>query len=197
MRTTENMRKIALFGGAFDPPTKSHLKVARSLLKLVDEVWLMPCYVSYYDKKMAPAEDRIRMCQLATQEYPTIRVSSFEIANKLKGETYEIMEHFLNSHGGDDQFYFVIGQDNANKMHTWGGFDRLTNMVPFLVVPRMGYEPDPLITWYRQPPHIFFEDLVPNDGSSTQVRNEFAEKRSSDLVTDAIAKYILDSGFYV
>ena len=36
------MKKIALYGGMFDPPTKAHLKIPMEILdrKLVDEVWV-------------------------------------------------------------------------------------------------------------------------------------------------------------
>jgi len=39
------MRQIALYGGAFDPPHKAHIKIANNLTKLpfIDEVWLLPC----------------------------------------------------------------------------------------------------------------------------------------------------------
>ena len=43
--TTDSMRNIALYGGAFDPPHIGHIRLIHSLVdvKGVDEVWLMPC----------------------------------------------------------------------------------------------------------------------------------------------------------
>ena len=38
------MRSIALYGGAFDPPHKSHLAIVNEILALpfINEVWLLP-----------------------------------------------------------------------------------------------------------------------------------------------------------
>jgi nicotinic acid mononucleotide adenylyltransferase len=39
------VKNIALYGGSFDPPHKSHIQLIRNLEKLpyLDEVWLLPC----------------------------------------------------------------------------------------------------------------------------------------------------------
>lgn len=36
------MKNVALFGGAFDPPTKGHMAVAEAILELphIDELWV-------------------------------------------------------------------------------------------------------------------------------------------------------------
>lgn len=194
------MRKVALFGGAFDPPTRSHLKVAKSLLTLVDEVWLFPCYVSYYDKKMALPDDRLRMCQLACSEEKDqrIRTCDFEIRHKCQEESVEILEHFLEKYRGTpNKFYFVIGMDNVSKICTWGGFDRLKKIIAFIIVPRLGYEIDEKITWYLQPPHIYYKNLEPDDGSSTQVRKEIKQTGESSLVCQSVLDYIQENALYL
>ena len=39
------MKKIALYGGAFDPPHHGHTRIIESLCKTpnIDEIWLLPC----------------------------------------------------------------------------------------------------------------------------------------------------------
>ncbi len=47
------MSKIGIIGGAFDPITISHLRLAVELTNkngLLDQVWFLPCYKSYYGK---------------------------------------------------------------------------------------------------------------------------------------------------
>jgi nicotinic acid mononucleotide adenylyltransferase len=39
------IKNVALYGGSFDPPHKSHIALIRYLQKIpfIDEVWLLPC----------------------------------------------------------------------------------------------------------------------------------------------------------
>ena len=41
----ERRRRVALFGGAFDPPTNGHLQCCAGIIhsELADEVWMVPC----------------------------------------------------------------------------------------------------------------------------------------------------------
>jgi nicotinate-nucleotide adenylyltransferase len=57
------MRKIAVYGGSFDPVTLGHTRVAEIVLNTcdVDQVWFMPCYKSLYEKKLGSSYDRINL----------------------------------------------------------------------------------------------------------------------------------------
>ena len=65
-------RRIALYGGTFDPVHVGHMAVARSLLELfaLDEVLFIPAYVAPHkrDRRVSPALDRYAMLALATQD---------------------------------------------------------------------------------------------------------------------------------
>jgi nicotinate-nucleotide adenylyltransferase len=52
------LKQIALYGGAFDPPHRAHIEIAKNLTKLpfVDEVWLLPCG-DREDKKLLLSKD--------------------------------------------------------------------------------------------------------------------------------------------
>lgn len=199
--------KIALFGGAFDPITKGHIKVCNYLIDkhIVDEVWLMPCYVSYYGKKMATCDDRLRMCQLAVEHNKNskVKVSDYEIANKLTGESIDIIKKLQADH--KDQFYFVIGMDNAIKITGWTDWEVLIGLIPFIVMPRSGYtlsQTDSSITpiaptaWFMKDPHIYLADYEANIMSSTQVRDDLRTKKSCDLIDDPVSDYIKSNTLY-
>jgi nicotinate-nucleotide adenylyltransferase len=57
------MKNIALYGGAFDPPHKGHIKLIESLTKIpgIDEVWLLPCGERTDKKLLLPMETRFAM----------------------------------------------------------------------------------------------------------------------------------------
>jgi nicotinate-nucleotide adenylyltransferase len=188
-----NKLRVGILGGSFDPPTKSHIGVANQLIKenLVDQVWLMPCYVSYYDKQMVDPYVRLEMCKMETDKNPNLETCDFEVRYKLKMQTYDIMSRFLKEYDAEKyQFYFIMGMDNGNKIHTWDGWEELTSLVPFIIVPRDGYNQDVTINWYHKLPHQFVSSIVGDNGSSTKVRKEIKEKGSSLLVSDLVEDYI-------
>lgn len=191
--------KVGILGGSFDPPTKSHIRVANHLVQqgVVDQVWLMPCYVSYYDKQMVDADMRLQMCRLETDTCEGLETCDFEVRYKLKMQTYDIMIKFLEEYDTDIyQFYFIMGMDNGNKIHTWDGWEELTNLIPFIIVPRKGYNKDVSIDWYHKLPHLFVNSIEEDDGSSTRVRKEIKEKGSSSLISDTVGKYIIEHKLY-
>src|ERR1700744_3748150 len=67
---TYRIMKIALFGGAFDPITTEHIRIAKHIVdgKIAEEVWLIPCYFSYHGKNMTDGEKRVEMCKIAVKE---------------------------------------------------------------------------------------------------------------------------------
>lgn len=52
------LRNIAIYGGSFDPPHKSHIELVKYLKRLsfIDEIWLLPCG-DRTDKKLLLSKD--------------------------------------------------------------------------------------------------------------------------------------------
>ena len=63
-------RRIAAIGGAFDPPTFSHLMIGAEIfnLNMADEIWYIPCG-SRDDKLLTNSEIRVEMLTKAIDEY--------------------------------------------------------------------------------------------------------------------------------
>lgn len=209
--------KVAILGGAFNPPTKAHIAVAKYVLdtsRMFDEVWLMPCYGHMYGKEMVPAEDRLEMCRIATRDDGRIKVSDYEIKHQLAGETYYLARRMFNDPEITDHYdvSFIIGLDNALTFDKWVNYEHLEKMARFVIVPRDGIEDDPRITWFRKPPHIWipFDDrgrgIMPGLAcSSTQVRHliSLASQRNGSfvdetlkLVDEQVLDYVLKRDFY-
>lgn len=168
--------KVAILGGAFDPPTLGHIALAKFVLdssKTFDEVWLMPCNKHMYNKKMASAKHRLEMCRIAAAVDPRIKVFDYEIKNKLQGETYNLVKRLQNEDFAKNQYDFsiVIGMDNANTFDKWVNAKELERMVRFVVVSRQGTKRDEKVNWYLNAPHIYLvaETNIP-ETSSTAAR---------------------------
>jgi nicotinate-nucleotide adenylyltransferase len=186
--------KIAVFGGAFDPPHKGHAIVARHLLTLFDRVWVMPAYKHMYDKKMAPYLHRQRMCETLFQNEENIVVSNFEKHYHDLDGSYAILTKLSELHP-TVAFNFVIGQDNANTVERWKNYQQLIKEFTFVVLPRAGYEETH--NWYKNPPHQFISDLpVLPSISSTIIREQLRKGKDAKYLSTAVCRYIKNNKLY-
>ena len=141
---TERRRRIALYGGTFDPVHAGHAAVARSLLGLfaLDEVLFVPAYVAPHkrDRRVSPALDRHAMLALATQGEPRFRISAVELEAPGRPYTVETLSGFRERLGGGARLFFVMGADSWEEITTWREWERVLTLTDQLVVTRPGYE---------------------------------------------------------
>lgn len=134
-----NMR-IALFGGAFDPPHLGHFEVIIQVLrfKLVDEVWLLPNFSGTWKNSVsAGPEQRLEMCRILAQETnnPQIKVSDFEI--KKAGVSYSLATvRELKQLFPENDFFWLMGSDLMAQVPNWENCEGLTEELAFLIFPR-------------------------------------------------------------
>ena len=116
--------KIAILGGAFDPPHIGHYLVARQVKELLemDEVWFMVCY-SYFPefpgkmKRITGYEDRYAMATLLN-ENGNMRVSDFEYRFNKKSRTIDTLSLLKNRYS-QHEFFWIIGSDVLPTFHLW------------------------------------------------------------------------------
>lgn len=116
---------IAIFGSAFNPPTKGHEDAIKSVLAPeynVDKVVLVPAYKHAFNKKMIDYRLRVEMLDAFVADINDKRVSILAIEHDIATDdrpvytfdllTYLQAEVFINA-----QLHFVIGPDNVNNWH--------------------------------------------------------------------------------
>jgi nicotinate-nucleotide adenylyltransferase len=136
-------RRVALLGGSFDPPHLAHLMVAQWVLATedVDELWMLPVWRHPFGKALAPFEDRVTMCRLATRDLRRVKVSTAERAldgDPLCGRTVRTLEHLRGKHPGT-RFALVVGSDVLRDVPKWYRWDRVRRLARIVVVGREGY----------------------------------------------------------
>ena len=164
-------KQIAILGGAFDPPTIGHFKLATYVLDNTDvsKVWIVPCYKHMYGKNMSDFSHRINMCKL-TMTDNRIKIMDIEKLIQSNGQTYDLVQSLFKKYGDAREFSFIIGQDNANDFHKWYNYELLQEMIRFIVVPRKGVCNNGS-DWYLKPPHIYLKGSSPiPEISSTEIR---------------------------
>jgi nicotinate-nucleotide adenylyltransferase len=165
------LKKVAIFGGAFNPITLGHLRVAKVLIeRLPDfEIWLSPTYESTLNKTMLDPKHRIEMCKLAVQKFSKLKVFDYEIHHKVSSGTLDFYKKLKeNTLYKNYDFYFVIGMDQANNIDKWVNSIVLINAVKFIILPREGEKEKS--SWYKNFNHIFIDKPDQRKISSTVVR---------------------------
>lgn len=136
-------RRIAFFGGSFDPVHTGHLAIAQRLTSVfgLDEFVFIPAFHAPHkpDRKPTSAYDRYAMLSLATREEPKIRVSKIELELPGKPYTVETLER-LKTRYPADIIFFVMGADSWMDILTWREWEKVLTMVNQIVVTRPGYE---------------------------------------------------------
>lgn len=197
--------KIAILGGAFDPPHLGHLIVAeqiRQYLKL-DEVWLMPVFSHPFNKDLSPAPQRLEMTKLVETKY--IKTSDFEIRRNEISYTIDTLE-LLKKEKPNNIFYWCIGSDMLKDFQKWKDWQQLIKSHNIIVYPRgtgvldlekhveESFALDPLPNNITV---ISGQDVVISNISSTLVRNRIQNKKSIKyVVPDNIISYIEKNNLY-
>ena len=206
-------RRIAFYGGSFDPVHNGHVAVAHALREQfdLDEFVFIPAFHAPHKRRSKPtsAYDRFAMLCLISQNEPQMRVSRIEIEMPERPFSVETLAR-LNSELPDDDIFFVIGADSWMEITSWREWEKVLTMANHIVVTRSGFEitsthvTDEIrsrIVDLRHKsgqraaddaPAIYFTDAVHVDVSATDIRRKI---RAGDTswradVPIEVAKYI-------
>ncbi|HEY3580344.1 MAG TPA: nicotinate-nucleotide adenylyltransferase [Pyrinomonadaceae bacterium] len=188
-------KRIALYGGTFDPVHLGHLEVARRVPELfeIDEVIFVPAQLAPHKVGRAVTEPihRYAMLALATQDDARLRISTFELDAPDRRYTVDTVAHFQRTFGESTELFFIMGADSWSEIKTWREWERLLKMTNHIVVTRPGYETPPAPLELKE--QIFFTDAVMKDVSATNIRRLANEGRYDELdqmVPRSVANYI-------
>lgn len=134
------MKKIGILGGTFNPPHIGHLMMANEVMGALglEEVRFMPNNVPPHKEAFgATNKQRLEMVRLAIVDNPKFKLEPFEIIEGGVSYTYETMKK-LTLREPDCTFYFIIGGDSIENLHTWYRIEDLVNLVQLVGVNRTG-----------------------------------------------------------
>ncbi len=211
-------KRIAIYGGTFDPVHLGHIEVAKRISELfeIDELRFVPAQVAPHKLTLpvTPGIHRYAMLVLATQQDPRLRVSTFELDTPDRRYTVDTLAHFKSEFGESADLFFVMGADSWSEITTWRGWERVLALVNHIVVSRPGYDInlDLVNSSVRQRivdlrgskripkavneaagEKIFITDAVMLENSATQIRRALGEddwNQLTRLVPSPVADYI-------
>lgn len=191
-------KKIAIFGGSFDPPGLHHYEIAKALSEQFDEIIIVPC---------GPRPDKITtndvetihratMVDLTFRPLKNVEVELFDLENATFTRTHDLEEKFSQR----GELWHVIGTEwidggSQNKSAIqlfWEKGTEVWQKLKFAVITREGF------TCKKEdlPPK---HKLIPLSftGSSAKIREEiFRHNSINSLVTLEVAQYIKRYGLY-
>ena len=195
-RSAQQLRRIGLFGGTFDPPHVGHMVTAvnvRHALSL-DLVILMVANVPWQKegtRVISPALDRLAMVDAAVSDVPGLLPGRHEIEHGGPSYTADTLS-VLSQEYPDAELFTIIGDDAAAGLHTWTRWDEVVAQSQLVVVDRPGdpVELDDDIDWIRvEVPRL--------EVSSTDLRARFTDGRPLDyLVTPPVLDLIRARSLY-
>ena len=130
------MKKIAVYGGTFDPIHHGHLILAREALERLgfENVIFVPTAVSpFRESPVASAEMRLLMVRAAIEGEPRFVVDDCELRRPAPSYTIDTIEE-IRAREGDAEIYYLLGEDNVPTLRNWHRFDELIKAVRFVVL---------------------------------------------------------------
>jgi nicotinate-nucleotide adenylyltransferase len=215
------LRRVAIYGGTFDPVHNGHIEVARGVLKLfeLDQVIFVPACVPPHKRNanITSAFHRFAMLALATEADQRLLVSTIELDAPQQPYAVETVERMRVALGAETELFFLMGADSWLEITSWHEWQRLLRLCHFIVVTRPGFDlrrvdhsqmPTPIIDVPGQrgrqqdrmeEPQVLLTDAVLIDVSATRIRSAAQSSDSAALKTMvplAVANYIEKYGLY-
>lgn len=185
------MKKIALFGGTFDPVHKAHIEIAKTALaclgldKVIFVVAGQPPHKT--GDYRSDAHHRYNMVKTAIKGEKGLEVSDYEIKKSGKSYSYLTAAHFKKEYPGS-KLYFIIGDEAFRELPTWRNPEKLSELVTFAVFTRDGG------TVSEKCEKI---EIEPINISSSQIREMLVEgKDAVVMLPDGVMEYIRKNSLY-
>jgi nicotinate-nucleotide adenylyltransferase len=206
---------LALFGGTFDPVHYGHLRCAdeaRQKLGL-KQLYLLPSGTpAHRATPQASPGQRLEMLQLARAEFPALAIDSRELRRSGPSYMVDTLQE-LRTEFPTRSLLLLIGQDAANRLHTWHQWERLFSLANLVILTRPGENEDyrhdlakkiqnRLVTQVQDladspANHILQLQVSPVDISATTIQSMMRLGRSpKSMVPDSVLNYIDENRLY-
>ena len=201
-------RKIALFGGTFDPIHLGHTTVAADAIARIgaEKIVFIPAKRSPLKGFLPKANDdhRLNMISLAIAGEKNFEVSDYELKRPAPSYTLATIRKFRSDYGSETSIYWLIGADGVDDLAYWYKIDELIDACNLATMYRAGCEPPDYSkfekTWGRGRIEKLQRNIIQTplvDISSTEIRNIIASGGdTAKMLHQAVADYIRKNGLY-
>lgn len=208
------MRKVAIFGGTFDPVHWGHLLIAHTAqtqLALDRVIWVPTYAPPHKAETQAPFEDRLAMVKLAIASDQRFVWSDVDADQPQPSYALNTLRA-LQASEPDAQWFWIIGVDAFQNLPKWRGRAELSTACHWLVAPRsVDMTADVTLQQAMNSCHHVAQQMVEQalelhwsllempvvDISSSQVRKAYRENQlTHPWVPEAVKNYITIQKLY-
>lgn len=201
-------RKIALFGGTFDPIHFGHTIVAADAAEHIgaEKIIFVPAKRSplkgFFPR--AGDSDRFKMISLAIAGNNNFQVSDFELQKPEPSYTLETVRRFQADYGHETSLYWLIGADSIDELQLWYGIADLIDECNLSTMFRAGCKPPNFAKfediWGPERVEKLQRNVIQTsliDISSTEIRDRIAAGDNvNNMLHPDVVDYIHKHGLY-
>ncbi|WEV45660.1 nicotinate-nucleotide adenylyltransferase [Streptococcaceae bacterium ESL0687] len=192
-------KRVGILGGNFNPVHNAHLFMADQVKNSLGlaEVYLMPEAIPPHVDKKETIEvgHRVKMLELALENYPQLKLELVEIERGGVSYSYETMKNLLKINP-DVDYFFIIGEDMVDYLPKWHKIDELIELVTFVAVRRSSPKNNQIPS-KENPYPVVWVDLPYLDISSSYIREKIGQGiRPNFIIPENVLKYIEKNELY-
>lgn len=196
------MKKIAIYGGSFDPPHKGHKLLAENLASVcgADKVIIIPTALSPFKRSSsATAEDRLNMCKLFFKD-DLFCISDIEIRRGGKSYTVDTLTQ-IKEENTDSELYLFMGDDMLLSFDKWYCHQEILRLATIVCACRtenlekLDSMKEFVKTVLKAEERVIICESVPFEISSTEIRSSLKDGENKGL-SEEVYNYIAAKGLY-
>ena len=196
------MKKIAIYGGSFDPPHKGHKLLAENLASVcgAEKVIIIPTALSpFKNSSSATAEDRLDMCNLFFKE-DLFQISDVEIKRGGKSYTVDTLTQ-IKEENPDAELFLFMGDDMLLSFDKWYCYQEILRLATIVCACRTENleELQNMKSFVKNvlkaEDRVIICETVPFEISSTEIRSSLKDGENKGLSED-VYNYIAAKGLY-
>lgn len=132
-------KKIAVFGGSFNPVHYGHVNLARNVVAsgIADEVWfsLSPCNPFKDRNDLKPIEERLKLLKEAVKDVQGVEATDIELSLPEPSYTIDALDKLSSLYPGN-RFVLLAGSDNLEGFTRWKDWEKILSRYGLVVYPR-------------------------------------------------------------
>ncbi len=186
--------KVGIFGGRFDPVHIGHLILARDVLEHLnlDRILFLLSYTPPHKEVSLSFEMRLKLLKAALSMEPSFDVCTIERDLGLEKSYTALVLKELSKSMRTDSLYFIMGEDQFLKLHSWYMPEKIFEIANVVVLKR--HEKDIKTDFSGRVQYVNRRII---EISSTEIRERLKRGLSiKHLVPHEVEKIILSENLY-